>query len=77
VTNDTHKLIVQHRPASVELYAVKEDPEERHDVASVSPKALAELRARLDIHSADTYSVRPAEIDPDTRNQLRALGYTE
>jgi len=77
VTSDTHKLIVQHRPTSVELYAVKEDPAEHHDVSDLNPEALAELRARLDIDPADTYSVRPAEIDPETRNQLRALGYTE
>jgi arylsulfatase A-like enzyme len=77
VTSDSHKLIVQHRPVSAELYAIQEDPGERHDLASESPKALAALRARLDIDPADTYSVRPAEVDLETRNQLRALGYTE
>jgi arylsulfatase A-like enzyme len=71
------------------LYDLAADPHEEHDVAAERPLAVRYLRGLLGLRLADAESVadgrprrprrehRPAAttIDPETRAQLRALGY--
>jgi arylsulfatase A-like enzyme len=65
-----------------ELYDLVDDPGETRDLADHRPGQVAELRARLESH---LQGLRPRvdlkpllhEIDPETEERLRALGYLE
>jgi arylsulfatase A-like enzyme len=61
----------------VELYDLARDPNERHNVAAGFPERVEELSAKIDVWRRHTQrSEQPLqEIDPDTLEELRALGY--
>ena len=68
------------------LYDVRADPGEQHNLAEERPEVLARLRANLDDTAADLGLPRldaeldlgeSPELDADTRERLKALGYVE
>ena len=64
-------------PRGAELYDLRADPGEDHDVATAHPDAVAAARARLaEWESAHPERGRPpADVSPAERERLRALGY--
>ncbi len=70
------KLIL-HADGKAEYYDLAEDPEETNDLARERPARVAELRAALEaIRAGVEPSPAPTrEIDSDTMDKLRALGY--
>jgi arylsulfatase A-like enzyme len=61
-----------------ELYNVREDPGELHNVAAENPKIVNQLRSKLEALIADPRlrsSSGTVPIDAATREQLQALGY--
>jgi arylsulfatase A-like enzyme len=63
-----------------QLYDLRADPGELHDVAAEKPEQVAKLRDELDRRLAAMGPrpvVKAAPVDPALREQLRALGYTE
>jgi len=80
-----HKLIQRGEWEAVveeQLYALENDPGEREDRAAASVERLSGLRDRLDRHRAESAGIAagyqrggPAELGPEERDRLRALGY--
>jgi arylsulfatase A-like enzyme len=70
------KLIL-HADGNAEYYDLAEDPEEKDDSARERPARVAELRAALEVVRAGVEPSPPPtrEIDSDTMDKLRALGY--
>ena len=75
----------EHLPGE-SLFHIAADPLEEHDVAQQQPERLLRLRQRYDAHaqglrqrrrSSPTSSELRSEIDPETAERLRGLGYTE
>jgi arylsulfatase len=68
---------------SYELYRLDTDPGELHDLLPERPEILGGLRARLrrlyppDRPVLADPRARPAELDPASRERLRALGYVD
>ena len=63
-----------------ELYDLRADPDELHDLAAAQPERVAALRAELDrklTAFAPRMPPRAATVDPELRSRLRALGYVE
>jgi len=63
-----------------ELYDVREDPKELHNIADRHPDVVAELRGRLLRWRGDTPNAyRAQKLSPEVRKELEALGatYTE
>jgi arylsulfatase A-like enzyme len=69
-----------------ELYRIEGDPRETADLAEAQPEVARELRARWDAHAKRlrerSGAVLPRagaapEVEPETRRQLEALGYTD
>lgn len=60
----------------LELYDLKADPGEKHDLAAHAPRRLAEYTALLEAWSA-TDAAGDDTQDPVLRDQLRELGYVE
>lgn len=60
-----------------ELYDLREDPTELHDVSARYPRIAATLSAHLEaLHLlAAGHEPRPGKIDPEALERLRALGY--
>jgi arylsulfatase A-like enzyme/predicted Zn-dependent protease len=73
---DGYKYIAAPRP---ELYDLRADPGERHDLAERDPDRAAELAAALDAMAAGDDALEVAErhvaADPETIERLRSLGY--
>src|SRR5262249_2569710 len=70
LTDGSHQYIEAPRP---ELYDLKADPAERHDLASGKPPALRSLRlALLNLPRRDA---RPEAASPEELKKLAALGY--
>lgn len=67
-------LITEH---SEELYAIRTDAKEEHDVASEQPKILQQMRDALKTWREKYPAVEPtaAPLDPATAETLRKLGY--
>ena len=65
----------------VELYDLRSDPGEEHDVAALQPEARHRLEALLEAWKAGLApppkSAQAASPDAETTRQLRALGYAE
>jgi len=79
---DGWKLVV--RPGREELYDLRSDPDELHDLADRRPEQLARLRSRMQAlrtRWSDDEGGAPLELPPEEREahveQLRALGYVE
>lgn len=73
------KLIANLRPRATELYDLRNDPEERHDLAGLRPETAQDLEARLwawrdGLPSIDSASPG-VELDEAHVERLRALGY--
>jgi arylsulfatase A-like enzyme len=88
VRNQVHKLIYVPRTKQretmqgtpFELYDVRGDPRERENLADVEAKTVRELSrvlfewlARLQTHEG--HDEKTPELDPQTREAMRALGY--
>jgi len=81
------KLIVNesnddHNPGGgVELYNLKQDPKEQHNVLDVYPKIARELHERMELKLQEfrKHSLATTEftIDAETARKLRALGYLQ
>jgi arylsulfatase A-like enzyme len=81
VTLGRHHLILTRKNSSAELYDVVADPLEQHDLAGARPPEL-EVMIGLQrgweervAHSTYASSGEAAPLDPETREQLRRLGY--
>lgn len=71
---------VPERRVVEELFDRSTDPAELHDVAATRPEELARLRKLVDEARAALQRPAPSgrpELDDDTRERLRALGYVE
>lgn len=61
-----------------ELYRIGEDPDERRNLARKKPKVVRKMRALADVYSARSASApkrEGAEVDAETHERLKALGY--
>ncbi len=81
VRGDGFKLVMDGR-GRTRLYALASDPMETHDLAARHPAKVAELRAALAGWLARTPArALPRDaatgLNPETREQLRALGYAQ
>lgn len=73
---EKYKLIIA---PEMELYDLKEDPDERRNLASSHSKIFAELKAKADEfiekYSENALEIDYRKIDEETREKLSALGY--
>lgn len=81
LANDRFHLLHFEETDEVELYDVRSDPDEQFDLSRRQPLVTARLRRALEAWR-QMQRERPApraaaEIDPETRKQLQALGYLE
>jgi choline-sulfatase len=67
-----HKAIEAPRP---ELYDLEKDPGEKVDLAARETARLAEMRQKLDVARAQTAPSAETEVDAESAEMLRALGY--
>jgi arylsulfatase A-like enzyme len=75
---DGFKLIRIEGEPLPELYDLRRDPDERNDLAATEPDRAAELSRALErVKEAalPRFDAAPAELDEETRERLRALGY--
>lgn len=81
--SDSWKLIRNHRNGVVELYYLRDDPNEKKNVADLHPKIVAELEQQLKLHIA-TCKEKAEKLgqvdfekirDQKTIEMLRSLGY--
>jgi len=71
-----------HGPAEEELYHLENDPAERHNVADEHPEVVRRLREELQRRFGEEAMVAAGgddaeEIDEETEERLRALGYIQ
>ena len=75
------KLIRHLDSEEVELYRLSQDPGERADLAADHPEVAEPLARHLEgwlsAQGSSAEAESPAPIDPDTLEQLRALGYLQ
>jgi arylsulfatase A-like enzyme len=74
---DPWKLI-ERGNGEVELYDVREDPAEKHDLAAERPEVVAKLRGALAAFNNTVqprFSADSAAADEEAIERLRALGY--
>jgi len=80
VRSPRHKLIEDVASGRRELYDLESDPAEAHEISAVEPEVAAELAARLEaFHGGAVPAAADAALplDPESAEQLRALGYAE
>jgi arylsulfatase A-like enzyme len=80
VQSQGFKLIASELAEFDELYDVRADPGEKVNLAASRPQELAQLRSQLAAYDTDAATVptpAPVEMDPATRERLRALGYAD
>jgi arylsulfatase A-like enzyme len=70
LTDDRYHYIEGPDP---ELYDLKIDPSQRHNILGERRRVAAEMRQ--DLRTYDRALVAPEEVDPETRQALAALGY--
>jgi len=74
--NQRYKLIIA---PEMELYDLKEDPDEKENLALSQTKILAELKTEADSFiekfSENAFEIDYRKIDEETREKLAALGY--
>lgn len=58
-----------------ELYDLRSDPRELHNLAAVEPARVSEARARLQAFDAGQRPGRPSPESSEVRERLRSLGY--
>lgn len=67
-----HKMIEAPRP---ELYDLQEDPGETNDLAPRETARLADMRRTLEVARSQSPPSASAEVDPESAEMLRTLGY--
>ena len=67
-----HKMIEAPRP---ELYDLREDPGETNDLAARETGRLADMRQKLDVARSQVAPSASVQVDPESAEMLRALGY--
>jgi arylsulfatase A-like enzyme/Tfp pilus assembly protein PilF len=72
VTDDRHRLIRAPRP---EVYDLKDDPQERRNLAAERGTILAGMNAWLDAALAGQAAPKPEAASAEVQERLRALGY--
>jgi arylsulfatase A-like enzyme/uncharacterized protein HemY len=76
VQNDRYQLIIA---PDMELYDLREDPQELHDLAAEKPDVLRTLRSQADDliarYSQNALQTDVRRVDEETREKLAALGY--
>ena len=77
VIGSRYKLIANTESGDARLYDLQADPGETQNIAETSQAMVAHLDAML--HTPDLPSVRmeKTELDEDTREKLRSLGYVD
>jgi arylsulfatase A-like enzyme len=73
------KLILSPAELGMELFDLARDPGELHNLAGLHPQRTSRLHAELAAWQArqGTRSAAPAEVAPEVRERLRALGYVD
>ena len=82
------KYLYRESDLAEELYDLRSDPSELNNLASAEPELLADLRKRCSerlkelrasaiTRSPDSRVSPYDEISPETREELRALGYAQ
>jgi hypothetical protein len=71
-----------HGPAEEELYHLEDDPAERHNLAAERPEVVRRLREELSRRFGGEAMIAAGddageEIDEETEERLRALGYIQ
>lgn len=66
----------QYPIAAEELYDLEQDPAELHNVVDREPEVAAQLRGRL-VAMEPKAEPSPEELAPETREELKALGYID
>ena len=78
VRDGRYSLIVSMPAGADELYDLRDDPEEIHNVADQHPRVVSRLREALDDWRRTTpHASAAGTIDPTRIEALRALGYIE
>jgi arylsulfatase A-like enzyme/Flp pilus assembly protein TadD len=72
--NQTHSYYLS---GEEELYDLRNDPDEKHNIIVQAPDALSELRRQMEVHKIDpTQQTQEAvQLDQETIELLRSLGY--
>jgi len=75
-----HLKLIQRANGQAMLFDLARDPGEQEDIAASNPLALRYLRGLLGLalsgQDAAEHARERTVIDPETAEQLRALGYT-
>jgi arylsulfatase A-like enzyme len=77
IEKDEHVMIWSAYGDTFELYDNRDDPGQLRNLASERPDLLALLRNSMDDHVSHWVPRVTVELDEDTRDQLRQLGYLE
>ncbi len=84
IASDDLRLLYTLRDQTVELYRYRTDPDEQVNLADESPAEVERLRGLLERWQAmvsatvlEPTEETPAELDPETLEELRALGYIQ
>jgi hypothetical protein len=82
VRTPSHKLIYDINTEQSSLFDIVRDPDEQLDIAARQPKIVEELQDRLltyirDSVSGGTLEAETAEIPPELKERLEALGYLQ
>jgi arylsulfatase A-like enzyme len=76
-----YRLILTRQTGRSEIYRFRNDPDEQIDVTANEPQATVRLRQILEdwqqMIETSTYTQASGQLDADTREQLKALGYVD
>src|SRR4051812_40914431 len=72
LTDERYRYI---KAPTEELYDLQRDPDERTNIADERAQARQAMRAALDTVAAGATIQAPAEVSPEARERLQALGY--
>lgn len=76
ILENGYKLIMNHDDGSVQLYDLRQDPSEKHDLASAESERVNELKDKLmAFYEKPHAGVGSVEPDNKTLENLRNLGY--
>jgi len=72
-----HKLIRNLDSGETELYNLRHDPDEKHDLSEEEPSLARQLSALLQSTGLSTIEMKDTELDEKTLKRLRSLGYLQ